>query len=341
MFLGRLNKFLRKYQKILTYVTIVIALNLLLKLFYDEIYVQHENPLILIILISILVICTMASYSNRKQHMLANFILESSDFINLYAVDLNYRFIAVNHNDIRLVEELFDFTPRIGDYPMKYLNKERAALFKANIDRAKSGETFTFLDELDREGKKSYWENLYSPIYSYTGKIIGTFCIVLDVTEQVTAEIERERLIYEDTLTKVYNRRYIELAFEECVVNKQDEITVIISDLDKFKEANDTLGHAVGDKILVEFGNILTKIMPQDAVVARLGGDEFAVLLPGVSEKQAKFLINLVEVEVSISDIPVTVSLGAYTGSYKSHKKFIDFCSLADEKMYVNKNQKG
>lgn len=96
-------------------------------------------------------------------------------------------------------------------------------------------------------------------------------------------------MAYEDVLTWVHNRRYIELAFEECLTRKEEQITVIISDLDKFKEANDTFGHATGDKILIKFGDILTKIMPESAVIARLGGDEFAVLLPEVSENQAEF----------------------------------------------------
>jgi len=148
-------------------------------------------------------------------------------------------------------------------------------------------------------------------------------------------------MAYEDVLTQVHNRRYIEMIFEDCMVNKVEEITLIISDLDKFKEANDTYGHAAGDQILVKFGDILTKVMPEKAVVARLGGDEFAVLLPGVSEKQAEFLMNLVKIEMMTEDMPVTVSLGSYTDSYEAHKSFVDFCACADERMYRDKNQKG
>ena len=61
----------------------------------------------------------------------------------------------------------------------------------------------------------------------------------------------------------------LSLLFEECLTRKEEQITVIISDLNKFKEANDTFGHATGDKILIEFGDILTKIMPESAVIAR------------------------------------------------------------------------
>ena len=224
---------------------------------------------------------------------------------------------------------------------MNYLDSEEAARLKVSVDRAKKGETFTFIDTIKTGDKTLYWQNMYSPIYNNRQKVIGVFCCVLDVTEQRVHELEIQKMAYEDVLTRVHNRRYIELAFEECLTRKEEQITVIISDLDKFKEANDTFGHATGDKILIEFGDILTKIMPESAVIARLGGDEFAVLLPGVSENQAEFLIKLVQAEMTLKDMGITASLGAYTDSYQSHKNFVDFFAIADKKMYEIKSQKG
>lgn len=83
---------------------------LLTHLVYDA-WIDHDNPTILVTLVVILVLCTVASYLNRRQHILSHFILESAKLINVYAVDLDYRFIAVNKNDIRLMEEVFHFTP--------------------------------------------------------------------------------------------------------------------------------------------------------------------------------------------------------------------------------------
>lgn len=259
----------------------------------------------------------------------------------MYALDLNYRFMAINRNDIRLMQEIFKFTPKIGDCPLRHLDAERSAELKANVDRALKGKNFTSLDTIEYDGKTLYWQNMFSPIYNRRKKIIGAFSIVVDVTEQRKQELEMQRLAYEDVLTQVHNRRYIELAFDECVLNKTEEITVIMSDLNKFKEANDIYGHTRGDQILIEYGELLTKVMPEDAVVARLGGDEFAVLLPGVTKQQADFLINLVKIEMMVKDMPVTASLDSYTDSYQAHKTFVDFCACADERMYRDKNQKG
>ncbi|MFR2572658.1 MAG: PAS domain-containing protein [Streptococcus salivarius] len=111
------------------------------------------------------------------------------------------------------MEEIFYFTPKIGDFPMNYLNSEDAARLKANVDRAKKGETFIFMDTIKTGDKTLYWQNMYSPIYNNRQKVIGVFCFVLDVTEQRLHELEIQRMAYEDVLTRVHNRRYIELAF--------------------------------------------------------------------------------------------------------------------------------
>ncbi len=137
MVLGKVSDFLIKYQRLLTYLSIFGALMLLMRLVYDDVLIDRDNPIVLAIYIGILVLWTLASYLNRGQHMLSHFILQSSKLINVYAVDLDYRFIAVNKNDIRLMEEIFYFTPKIGDFPMNYLNSEDAARLKANVDREK------------------------------------------------------------------------------------------------------------------------------------------------------------------------------------------------------------
>ena len=319
----------------------MIALVLSVILLYEEIVVERGNPLVLSILTGLLVVVILEYYLSRRRSLVAHFILESSEYVALYAVDLDDCYMAFNKSDIELVEKFYDFTPVIGGSVYANLTNDQAIRLKNNIERAKKGETFTFTDEVKLDGKTYYWENIFAPFYSQRKKLIGVFCFTMDITEQKLREIENERLIYQDMLTSVYNRRFIELAFNECVLNKVEPITIIMSDLNKFKEANDTYGHSCGDQILIEYGEILTKVMPENAVVARLGGDEFAVLLPGVTKQQADFLINLVKIEMMVKDMPVTASLGSYTDSYEAHKTFVDFCACADERMYRDKNQKG
>ena len=86
------------------------------------------------------------------------------------------------------------------------------------------------------------------------------------------------RLAFSVALTRVLNG--LEATDDDCVA------AVMLLDLDRFKEINDTLGHPVGDILLVQVARRLAEITPTDSLVARLGGDEFAVLLPSVRGRE-------------------------------------------------------
>ena len=109
MVLGKVSDFLIKHQRLLTYLSIFAALMLLMRLVYDDVLIDHDNPIVLAIFIGILVLWTLASYLNRRQHILSHFILQSSKLINVYAVDLDYRFIAVNKNSFISLPKLVTF----------------------------------------------------------------------------------------------------------------------------------------------------------------------------------------------------------------------------------------
>jgi diguanylate cyclase (GGDEF)-like protein/PAS domain S-box-containing protein len=109
----------------------------------------------------------------------------------------------------------------------------------------------------------------------------------LDLLESV----ERERLLAcTDGLTGLCNHRYLfELAEREfhAAVRYQRSLTFLMFDMDGFKQVNDTLGHAAGDKLLVRVAQTVVAQVRASDVVARYGGDEFIVLLPHASASQA------------------------------------------------------
>jgi diguanylate cyclase (GGDEF)-like protein len=105
---------------------------------------------------------------------------------------------------------------------------------------------------------------------------------------------ETKRRLHEETrldsLTGLHNRR----AFEEMVqrevhvaVRENTPLTLLMMDLDHFKQLNDTWGHALGDRALRTFGGVLLTVTGSVDAVARLGGEEFAILLPGRSARSA------------------------------------------------------
>ncbi|MDP9376611.1 MAG: EAL domain-containing protein [Actinomycetota bacterium] len=97
---------------------------------------------------------------------------------------------------------------------------------------------------------------------------------------QAISDLSQQALT--DELTGLGNRRHILRALTELLQSAQEEkrcLVVMLLDLDRFKEVNDTLGHVAGDALLRALGPRLLRAGPRDAVIARLGGDEFAVLL--------------------------------------------------------------
>jgi diguanylate cyclase (GGDEF)-like protein len=93
-----------------------------------------------------------------------------------------------------------------------------------------------------------------------------------------------------DVLTGLHNRRYfyrMSRRFVEKATQEQTSISILLIDLDYFKQYNDTNGHDEGDRLLIEFGGLLRGCAPDDAVVARYGGEEFIVMMPNVSTEDA------------------------------------------------------
>ena len=130
------------------------------------------------------------------------------------------------------------------------------------------------------------------------------------------------QLSYTDGMTELHNYRYFEMRLREEVLrharNKQD-VSLIILDVDFFKNYNDTLGHQAGDEVLKTLGKILKETVRENDIVARYGGEEFAVILPGVSRDGVVILADRLREQVDIEPFPnqevqpsgsLTISIG-------------------------------
>jgi diguanylate cyclase (GGDEF)-like protein/PAS domain S-box-containing protein len=108
-----------------------------------------------------------------------------------------------------------------------------------------------------------------------------------DVTERLELQLRLAHQATHDDLTGLPNRAAV-LTRGEALLGEATSLAVLLMDLDRFKEVNDTLGHSYGDRLLAQVGPRLRPLVREVDMVARLGGDEFAVLLPDVTVSEAR-----------------------------------------------------
>jgi diguanylate cyclase (GGDEF)-like protein len=135
--------------------------------------------------------------------------------------------------------------------------------------------------------------------------------------ELLRKEAELERLAITDALTGLYNRRFFtsRLAAEVARARRYGRVlSLVMLDLDNFKEINDQHGHQVGDHVLAEVGKILTTNVRASDIVCRYGGEEFAVLLPETGPEAAGRAAEAARLSEGAlpggRDLPPAVSLG-------------------------------
>ncbi|MCU0104953.1 sensor domain-containing diguanylate cyclase [Acholeplasma vituli] len=173
--------------------------------------------------------------------------------------------------------------------------------------------------------------------------------IVFDITERKQNEHqlleEKERLLKRsitDELTKVFNYRGIIDDLKQAIqdLDYQDNLSILMLDIDDFKQVNDTYGHIKGDEILKTIATVIQKNLRKTDSVGRYGGEEFLVVFRNTGRIQAIEISNRIRKEVeqtvSIDQKPVTISGGVfeYPGS-----SLYDFIHQADINLYEAKKR--
>lgn len=157
-------------------------------------------------------------------------------------------------------------------------------------------------------------------------------------------QAELERKAYLDSLTGLPNRRHLSDRLEEELARARrhtHELSVLLLDLDHFKEVNDTHGHDAGDHVLAEIGRLLGKHVRQEDVVGRYGGEEFAFVLPETGLAPAVLLAQ--RIRRSVADytmsyegtaISMSASIGAASFPMLPIESSRELLRYADEALY-------
>lgn len=134
-----------------------------------------------------------------------------------------------------------------------------------------------------------------TPLEDARGVTAGRVLVFRDVTERRELERELRRLAYTDRLTGLPNRVLFHDRLERALVmakRRNTPAAVLFLDLDRFKIINDSLGHEIGDEVLVAVAQRLRRCLRAEDTLARLGGDEFAILLPEVANRRDIYLVT-------------------------------------------------
>ena len=170
-----------------------------------------------------------------------------------------------------------------------------------------------------------------------------------EMRQQIHArQKELEYHALHDELTGLANRKLLTERLEQAIHNSQQErasFSILIMDLDRFKEVNDTLGHEVGDKLLQKVAKRLVSLFREVDVIVRLGGDEFAVLLSTAQEEHAEKVAEKITHEFqkvfTVNETPLYIGVSIGISVYPQHGTTSQILQQrADVAMYVAKRNK-
>jgi len=153
---------------------------------------------------------------------------------------------------------------------------------------ARKGRFETVIARTERKGEDIVWQIAGEPIADDQGGFAGFRGHIVDVTQERQSAEEASQLATTDALTGLSNRRRMTMVLERTFAafsQARRPCTVMLIDLDRFKQVNDTLGHAVGDELLKQVAQRLIKVVGDMEKICRLGGDEFQIMLPDVEDR--------------------------------------------------------
>ncbi|MFO7637625.1 MAG: diguanylate cyclase [Clostridia bacterium] len=204
------------------------------------------------------------------------------------------------------------------------------------------GETLAFSEELLQSQKTDLQiiiQGKASPIKDHTGNILGMVVVFSDITEDIRRNKEIEYLSYHDPLTGLYNRRFFEEEVKRLDTARNYPLTLVMSDVNGLKLANDAYGHQTGDLLLKKISHIIKEGCRADDIIARFGGDELTMLLPRTTPEQAKAMIHRIQQQLSkesVDSIPLSASFGCHT-KIKKEEEIHDVLHKAEDEMYHSK----
>ncbi|MCC3861143.1 bacteriohemerythrin [Pseudemcibacter aquimaris] len=217
---------------------------------------------------------------------------------------------------------------------------------------------------LNENGSYNVFHEQIIPQFNLNGEVSEFISSTTDITfmsemqseldksnRNIETEVEKRTeklrdMMLTDPLTKVRNRQFLMefLDMEATRIKRYDEsFSMLFLDIDRFKPINDTFGHAVGDKVLISFCEMIRKNTRDFDQICRYGGEEFVVVLPETDIEGAKIIAGRILDtfrKTKLMDIGRSITASIGISSYRKGEKIADFIERCDQEMY-NAKQSG
>lgn len=281
------------------------------------------------------------NYPEELKKILDEIFDENSKNKHLFKMKANYyRQISDYKNALKYLEiykhkqgEDFNkkFTVTVEDLKVMFdtVNKEESNL---NLVQDKKIKEYKIKEEKELALEKN--KQLF---YSFLVLSVILFIIITFV--YFYRKMKEEATI--DDLTRIYNRKSIMAIGEHAFDHYEKAFSIILFDIDYFKNINDKYGHDIGDKVLIEFSQLIKKELRKDDFFGRYGGEEFLIISQApllLAEEIAQRLRKtIMEHQFKCADLKITSSFGVV--SYYGHNNFEEMLKDADHMLYLAKNQ--
>jgi diguanylate cyclase (GGDEF)-like protein/PAS domain S-box-containing protein len=207
------------------------------------------------------------------------FVIESISDFAIYTLDLEGNVTNWNAGARRLMGYATDEV--VGEHFGRFYTAEQrtarapALALQTALTHGRYEETAC---RVRKDGSTFWAEAVIEPLRDGDRDVVGFAKITRDVTERHEQQSHLEQLAHFDSLTGLANRTLLRTRLDGAL-GEEKNVSVLLIDLDGFKDVNDTLGHEAGDYILASAASRIRTVIPAGGMVARMGGDEFAVVL--------------------------------------------------------------
>ncbi|MDQ1244845.1 MAG: hypothetical protein QG565_1185 [Campylobacterota bacterium] len=248
-----------------------------------------------------------------------------------------YRILGIKHSTQIHWDDFLNFTDDC-DYPKVVAILE---------DAIKNGSQFNMKYALKLSNDKKIYVQTSGKVRKKQDGSARITAVSMDISNEIENKQKIEQLAYYDSLTNLANRLLLQDRIAKAIqfARRNDtKLAVMFLDLDHFKLINDTLGHGVGDNLLIYISELLKKQIREADTVSRFGGDEFVILLSSIKAlEDAKYIAEKIQATlqqkhtIGTHQLYITTSIGV--AIYPEHAQDVnDLITNADIAMYEAKN---